>query len=296
MLKLDFAFFSLGDKERKGLAGNRLVLERLTPLFFSPRIEKLLYLPYVDKKGCSLKLHLGRQNFKILSPLKKQETMTKAQDLIRSYGLNILAADRRFKDDLLALSKHFMLTFGDNFIKALALAMTERYLSTKAVNRLVIVGRTDDFADLVEEFLKYNLPLSLQSLCPQEDEVMVYKFFYEKGYTLSASYINPEGWQAGDLLLFFDCDPCSFKPALPGVYKLVYHNYSLNLQPEWKEFMHKEGWDAQMHNMAPVLEACLLKEAGIREGESENYNAGKLFTLLKALGDETDLWDMFLDR
>lgn len=295
MFRLDFAFFSLEEKEKKGLAGSSFLLNRLTPLFFSPRLEKLFYLPYVDKKGCFVKLNLGKGNFENLSLPKKKEALARALKIINEYGLNILAADRRFKDNLLYLSKHFALTFGDNFIKALALAMTERYLAQKEVKRLVIVGRTDHFPELVEEFLQYSLPLSLQSLCPREDEVMAYRFFYEKGYTLSASYINPESWQAGDLIIFFGCSSAPFIAEKPDIHRLEYHDYSLQLLPEAKEFMQQNGWQVQMHNLAPVLEACFLKEAGIYREGGEKYKEGKLFTLIKDWGEGMDLWDMFLD-
>lgn len=295
MLRLDFAFFSFHDKEKKGLAGSRFVLDRFTPLFFSPRIEKLLYLPCLDKKGCSVKPNMGRQNFAILSPLKKRETMARAAKIAEECGLSILAVDRRFKDDLFYLSKHFTLTFGDNFIKALALAMMEKYLGQKEINRLVIIGKTEDFPDLVEEFLKYSLPLSLQSLCPREDEVMVYRFFYEKGYALSASCINPAGWKKGDLILFFAPAPALMRFTGTGIYKLECHDYSLPLVSDLKEFMGGNGWDTHMYNIAPVMEACLMEEAGKKEGKSEEYKGGKLFLKLKSLGDELDLWDMFLD-
>lgn len=296
MREIDFAFFSLNHEDKRGLVYHKFWLDRLTPRFFSPRLEKLFYLPYVDKKGCSIKLKLGRQNFHKLSLLKKQETVAKAIDIISEYDLNILGVDRRFKDDVQILSNNFNLTFGDNFIKALALAMTERYLSRKEINRLIIVGKTDGWPELVEEFLKYGLPLSLQSFCPKEDEIMAYKFFYEKGYTLSASYVNPDKWQKGDLILFFDLKAGEFKFNSYGIYKLEYNNYSLSLHPDVKEVLGKSGIDCNMYSLAPVLETCLVKEAGISAVNGEHYLAGKEFLKIKNLGEITELWDMFLDN
>lgn len=296
MLKLDFSFFSLNEEDKRGLVYQKFWLDRLTPRFFSPRLEKLLYLPLLDKKGCSLRLGLGRQNFKDLSPLKKQETIAKAVNIISQYKLDILGVDRRFKDDMQILSNNFNLTFGDNFIKALALVMTERFLSDKEIDRLVLIGRLEGWSELLEEFLKYGFPLSLQSFCPKEDEVMAYKFFYEKGYTVSASYINPDKWQKGDLILFFDCRAGEFKFNSYGVYKLEYNNYSSALDPEVKQILAGSGIDYNMYSLAPVLEVSLLKEAGIWGSDEENYLMGKDFLKIKKLGEMTGLWDMFLDK
>ncbi|MBO8159737.1 hypothetical protein [Thermosyntropha sp.] len=299
MLKLDFAFFSLNEKDKRGIVYQKFFLDRLTPLFFSPRLERLLYLPYIDKKGCTVKLVLGRQNFKILAPIKRHEIIDKAINIISEYELNILAVDRRFKPELLELSDNFPLTFGDNFIKALALKMTEDYLSHKEVNRLIIVGKNNYQAEFIEEFLKYGVPVSLQNTCPEENEVLAYKFFYEKGYTLSSSYINPDNWEKGDLILFFDSVARDFRIKSPGIYALEYGNNTTELVPDIEEELRRNGINTCLSCLAPVFEACLLKLAGILPSNGEENlesGMGKLFVKLKELGERVGLWDIFLDK
>jgi len=45
MLDLDFAYLSLQTSDRKGLAGRKYFLDRLAPLFYGPRIARLIKVP-----------------------------------------------------------------------------------------------------------------------------------------------------------------------------------------------------------------------------------------------------------
>lgn len=149
MLDLDFAFFKLNNDEKRGLFYRKYFLNRLGPVFFSPRVEKLIQLNDLNFTGCQISMPLGRGNMELIEPEKQQTMLKRSTEIVQSYQLPNMAVDRRLKQQLLKLSIGFPLVFGDNFIKALAAAITARMLSKREIKRIIMVGEVEHYAEFI---------------------------------------------------------------------------------------------------------------------------------------------------
>lgn len=303
MFELDFAFFNLKNIDKKGLTGKKFFLDRLAPIFFSPRLEKLIDLQEIDSKGCSILLPLSPRNLNIMAPEKQEMMFKKAVAIAESCGLNMMAVDRRlsgFKRKLLELSGGFSPVFGDNFLKALAFVLVRESLSRKNIKKLVIAGVTDYFTDFVEEIAGFGVPVSLQSYNPARSELVAYRLLYEKGQAVSINYLDPKNWDEDDLVLVFGLDAQHLKIAVPGAFCFVFGDFSHLTVPELEESFRKNGLDSQMYSLAPVMEACLLSKAGFLMPDIEldiaQKGEGKKFLILQEIGHKLDLWALFLDK
>lgn len=303
MLDLDFAFFKLNDDEKRGLFYRKYFLNRLGPVFFSPRVEKLIQLYDLNFTGCQISMPLGPGNMDLIE-LEKQQTMLKrSTEIVQSYQLPSMAVDRRLKQQLLKLSIGFPLVFGDNFIKALAAAITTRMLSQREIKRIIMVGEVEHYAEFISGISLCRVPLSIQTMFPAQYEVMTYRLLYEQGYAVSTSLLNPHSWEPGDLVFVFDPLREGLAVAFPQVCCIQLTNNVCGLAPELEVKLGRNGIDSRLHNLAPIMETCMLGEAGILSpgGEQIRANAvnggeGNVFLTLQQVGDELGLWDLFLDK
>jgi hypothetical protein len=303
MLDLDFAFLNLNHSEKRGLMYRKYFLDRLGPVFFSPRVEKLIQLSGLNFQGCQISMPLGPGNLSLIEPETRQLMISRSAAIAREYQLPRLAVDRRLKQHLLELSISFPLVFGDNFIKALAVALTARMLSRRELKRVILVGETEYFTDFIEAICAYGIPLSIQTRFPARYEIMAYHLLYEKGYAVSTSVLSPHTWDEGDLIFIFDPREEGAAAVLPRVCCIRLVDNSCGLAPELEAKLGRNGMLNRLYNLAPIMETCMLAEAGFLSFDGEkigtngaNSNEGRKFLGLQQVGAELGLWDLFLDK
>ncbi|MGS0763245.1 hypothetical protein [Syntrophomonas curvata] len=303
MLDLDFAFLNLNHDEKRGLVYRKYFLDRLGPVFFSPRVEKLIQLSDLNFRGCQISMPLGPGNLSLIEPETRQLMLNRSVDIAREYQLPGLAADRRLKQQLHELSISFPLVFGDNFIKALAVALTARMLSRREIKRVILVGETDYFSDFIGGICAHGIPLSIQTRFPARYEVMAYRLLYEKGYAVSTSVLSPQTWNEGELVFILDPREEGVAVAFPRVCCIRLTNNSCGLAPELEAKLDRNGIVNNLYNLAPIMETCMLAEAGFLSSGGEKIWAngatleeGQKFLGLQQVGAELGLWDLFLDK
>jgi len=300
MLDLDFAFFNLINTDRRGIAFKKIFLDRLAPIFFFPRVEKLIDLRELNSRGCNIILPLGQGNLRILEPENQRAILNKSTTILNEYKLQTMAVDRRLKPQFLELSNGFSPVFGDNFIKALAFVLIRESLVKKKIGKMIIVGDTEKFPNFIEELTIYDVPISIQNYNPSRYELLAHHLLYEKGYAVSTSYLNPENWGDRDLVVMLDLDGQQLAIRYPEAFYIRLSNNSCNIAPQLEKCLLNSGIDCKLHNLAPIMESCLLSKAGFlsssEEQDKANKKDGKYFILLQELGDELGLWDLFLDK
>jgi len=300
MIELDFALFNLKHEEKRGLMYRKYFLDRLAPFFFLPRVERLIELGELNFRGCQISLPLGPGNLNLIEPELKQNIINQTAELAKGYELSIVAVDRRLKQQLLELSIGFPAIFGDNFIKALTYALTLRALSRRDIRRIIIVGEIDGFPQFIGGMSTLGVPISMQTINPGQYEIMNYHLLYERGYAISISALNPQSWDKKDLIFIFD-------PAQEGLAMVSPHsccvcltNNGCDLAPELENKLSKNGLVKSLYNLAPIMETCLLAEAGILSTNGEQVGAEQPLDLdffaIQQVGDNMGLWDLFLDK
>lgn len=299
MFELDFAFYNLKNADRRGIFCQKFILDRLAPVLFSPRVERLIDLRDLGARGCNIMLPLGPGNLRMLEPETQENIVNKSTAILEDFKLPAMAVDRRHKKQFSELFSNLPLVFGDNFIKALASVLVRETLSRRDIKKLVVVGDTDYFLDFISEISNLGIPVSLQSDHPSRQEILAYHLLYEKGHAVSTSYIKPQHWQRGDLVLMIDQDRQQLALTYPQAFYLRLGNDVCNLALELEQRLQQNGMDRALHNLAPILEISLLAKAGIWDHDAEQNKAkgeGQCFLFLQELGYELGLWDLFLDK
>ncbi|HZK44287.1 MAG TPA: hypothetical protein VFC73_08400 [Syntrophomonadaceae bacterium] len=301
MLNLDFAFLNLINKDKKGLASQKYFLEKLTPIFFKPRLEKLIDLRNVSLKGCNISVPLGINNFQMLNQDLQNDLLDKSFNIVNEYGIHYMAVDRKLKLLLRGLTNYRSLVFGDNFIKALANVVIADTLNKHSIKKIIIIGETERFEDFLEVITSYELPLSLQNQNPHYHEKMTYRMLYERGCAVSNSYISPDEWGEKDIIINFDQGDGQLSISSPDLYYFEFANNKVNLAPKLEEKLGLSGIEPNISSLAPILETSLWRKAGfLHLGEEQSYAKelinGKAFLTLQKTGDRWGLWDQFLDN
>lgn len=300
MPELDFGYFNILDSDRRGLFSQKLFLERMAPVFFAPRVEKLIEIPDLRARGCNINLPLGAGNLAVLEPETRQTMADKSLGLINDWGLPRLAVDRCLKESALqGLLPTGNLTFGDCFIKAMAAALVARMLSRREVKKIIIVGEVENPLAFTARLCQYGLPVSIQSYHPARYEVLNYRLLYEKGCPFATSWLDPGTWERGDLALVFDGEN------LPDIHKnkafcLRLDNASRGWAPQLESRLERDGISSTLNNLAPIVESCLWSQAGFfkrysEEARNDQHDEADDFAILEALGDSIGLWDIFTD-
>lgn len=298
MVDLDFAFFNILSEDRQGLIYQKFFLDRLAPVFFLPRVARLLELHELDSRVCNIVLPLGPGNLQQIDKEKKRNMLKQSQDLLDDFDLEFLAVDRRMKADFSELSSSRTLVYGDRFIQVLALALTRRALSRHAFRKIIITGETENFPRFLEEICRFQLPVSVQTPDPARFDIMAYRLLYEKGCTVTNSCLAPENWDSGDLVLAFKA-PAPGRRDSRSIRCLPLYDSSRGLAPELEMQLNRCGLEGCLHHMAPVLESSLLSKAGYfpTDEEPDRIRENKIdLPDLEELGRQMGLWDQFLDK
>ncbi len=300
MIDLDFAFFNLINRNKQGLFYQKGVLDRLTPIFFAPRVRNLIELPDINCQGCNIIVPLGPGNIQIMEPAKQQMIFRRSYAVARDFQLQVMAVDRRLKEYFIEPEPGFSLVFGDNFIKALAYAIIKRSLSNRDINKLILVGEITGLAQFVEAVSELNVPVSIQSLQPSRYEIMTYRLMYEKGNAVSNSQINPHKWEKGNLVIIFDSVYNNLSIGIPDVILLKLTNESQGLAAALESGLSSNEVSPQLCNLAPIMETCLLAQEGFLTRDREQNMLIKEdslgFEIMEQLGNEAGIWNLFLDK
>ncbi|MGB4302775.1 MAG: hypothetical protein WBJ34_03125 [Syntrophomonadaceae bacterium] len=297
MLDLDFAYFNLQTSDRKGLASRKYFLDRLAPLLYAPRIEKLIEIPQLAA-GCNIHLPLGAGNVAHLDEPIRQNFFAKLEQLLQEMKLTNLSAQRSLRQIWPELGEYFALVWGDDFIKALGYTLVQEIMSRQGADKIILVGDIYTYSDLLEALTGFGVPISVQSLKPVDYEVMTYRLLYDRGCAVSNSYVNPSGWEKGNLILVFDGEAESMIAAQPGQFLFRLTNDSRGLAPELEEHLEQNGIGGSLGTIAPILESCIKVKAGIASAcaELDMSRPTAPFEALQQAGEQIGVWDIFLDK
>ena len=299
MLELDFAFFNLTEVTKTGLAYKRLFLDRLAPLFFPPRLKKIIKFPYLNACGGNIWLPLCIDNLNVVQREGRMRLAQKTSALLEEYHLSHMAVDRRLKNKAAEFCPAETLLYGDDFIKALSYVLIHALLSKYALQKIIVVGYIEGFSGYISSLARYGLPISIQSMFPVRYEILIHQLMYDQGQAISTSYLSPENWESEDLVIIFDD---SVKAACGNKNKaviVVLNDFSCRLAPELdREFLFN-GLQPALYNAAPILESCLRAKAGKSYAGPESIKPDmqkQEFISLVNTGHELGLWDLFLDK
>ncbi len=292
MLDLDFAFFNMRDTNRKGLTGRKLFLDRLAPVLFPPRVERLINFGRLGLKGCNVNIPLGEGNWSILNQNNRGWMIEKTGTILNEFELPRIGVDRRLKGIFNEQEHSLGMVFGDHFITALAAVLVNRLVISRDINKLVLVGEIPDLEPLINNLSRYHIPISVQNYRPSRYEIMVYRLLYEEGLAISNSYISPQNWGRGDLVVSFEAGGRSLAMASREAFYIKLDNACCGLAPELEKVLAGAGMNSSLSILAPILETCMLAQAGKfnHDGEENVHQA------LIQLGDDMGLWDPFLDK
>lgn len=301
MPEFDFAILNMLDRNRQGLTAKKYFLDRLAPVLFSPRVEHLIHLEDLGFRGCNVFFPLGPGNWKQMESDQRDFMWKKSESIMHDFAVGSMAADRRLKMPLQTGEAKFPLLFGDNFIKALAAVMVRNALEKKAINKLIMVGEMAELLPLLDHLGGYGLPVSVQNQRPTRDEAIAWRLLYDKGWAVSNSYISPENWNRGDLIILFQSGYKRLAMAAPGTFWLELNDEGHNLAPSLENALVRVGMDDHLSMLAPILESILYTKAGISANDveingleiaPEIKNGTDLETLINA-GEQLGLWEPF---
>lgn len=299
MGELDFAFFNLIKQDKKGLFYKKGLLDRLTPFIFHPRIKNLIQLPSIDCRGCHIVVPLGAGNMSLLEPSKQHIMFQRSYQVAQDFNLPAIAVNRSIKDLCLNAGDDLPLIFGDEFIKALAYTLIKHFLSHRQISKVVLVGEIPGWAGFIEEVSNLQVPVSIQSTCPSRYEIMIYRLMYEKGNVVSNSQINPHKWERGNLVIIFDSRYHQLSIGIPDLILFKLTNESRGLASDLESRLQNSQIEPLLCNLAPILESCLLQQAGFwgTDREQDTFKGEKAtFQSLAEWGQRNGIWDLFLDK
>lgn len=302
MLDLDFAFFNMREGNRQGLANRKTFLDRLALFLFPPRVEHLINFGRLGLKGCNVILPLGEGNWSILNHDNRGRIIEKTEAILNEYELPRMGVDRRLKGVLAAEEHHLPVYFGDKFISVLAAVLIEKAISRHDIKKLVLVGNVPHLESLLNNLSAYNIPISVQNYQPVRYEIMIYRLLYEEGLAVSNSYLNPQNWSRGDLIIYFETGVRSLALASPQAFYLRLDDERSGLAPELETVLTDSGLNPKLHTLAPILETCLLAKAGKTnpDGEEKHFNIDTgpevIYSEMIEAGHTLGLWEPFLDK
>lgn len=302
MLDLDFAFFNMRDSTRQGLANRKPFLDRLAPFLFPPRVQRLINFGRLGLKGCNVMLPLGEGNWNILNNDNRGLMLAKTGAILSEYELPRMGVDRRLRGMFQVEEHQLPLIFGDQFISVLAAVLINKAVSRHDIKKLVLVGDIPHIWPLINNVARYKIPISVQNYHPGRYEIMAYRLLYEEGLAVSNSYLNPHKWERGDLIIAVEPTIGRLALASPQAFCIRLDDEQSGLAPELEQVLRGAGLNPQLHTLAPILESCLLTQAGKIDQHGEvkysdkKVKSGDLHQEMIEAGMDLRLWEPFLDK
>lgn len=283
----DFTFFNFMNEEKKGLVYHKKLLDRLAPMFFSPRIQRWLELNCLGFRGYNVMLPMGAGNLDCLQPEKQERLLSRSVQLSLELNMKTMAVDRALKNRFVDRPQGLSLLFGDVFIQALAVVWTAGIIARQAVNRILLVGETKDFMAFTDFMTGFDVPVCIQAHHPCRYEVMAHELLYKNGGVVSVGLLNPLRWEPGDLVIGFDCDVSNMAGYSRKITAVTFCDHSTGLAPELEENLRYYGVEGRLNNLAPIVESYLLSSRDANQAS---------FPELVATGEELGIWELFLDK
>lgn len=288
-VQLDFAYWHLLPAVRGGPAFGMKMPSWLAPLFLAPRVERLLRFEGIGAQGAEVLLPLRADEWCGLPPERRWLLWNRGAALLSGHDLPLRAVDRRLRGIVAAENAGAVssaVTFGDDFILALALLRTEQALTTAGARSIVVVAAEEvELPYLLLRLHSFGLPLALQSSCPLRQESMIYRLLYHHGAAISNHLIDPCRWEREALILQFG-GPAM--PASPRYIRLA--DDCTGLAPALEAPLRAAGLSGALAELAPIMEACLYDRnaAGAPPRPAPDH--------LLQRGAESGIWQAFLDN
>ncbi len=285
-------------EDKQGLFYRKYFLDRLASFLFAPRVAHRMELPAVAASGYHVLLPLGAGNLSQMAAEPRQQLVSRSIDVVRDLNLSGLAADRHLRGQYPSLPAGFRLVWGDNFIKALALAFIRRILSQRQVKRVVVATDHQDLSPFIDYMPTFGVPLSVQSYHPARYEPLAHQIMYDKGVAVSTSVFNPGSWERGDLVVVFEPED-RFKnlPHQSESY-LQLNDDSPLIPPVLAGSLASYGLKTSLFSLASILEIC-LEPALARLAPAEkglDHDSSQLFVAMEQAASSRGWWDLFLDK
>jgi hypothetical protein len=258
--------------------------------FYRPKIRKGLDIGMEGTKGISLTLPTDPSNWRHLSPHIRRRITARIEQMLAMSRVKRLAIDRREKSVWQDCAPDMPAYCGDLFLKLLALVMIEHVLARQGAEKLIFVGWISGYEALLEYAGRFHLPLSLQNMYPGRMEPLQNRLLYEKGLALSNSQFRPREWRRQDLVVAFS-DIRALSALAPQTTCLTLDDGRSGLAPAVEERLASNGVDGTVAALAPIMEACLLRDREVADADQAPY-----YPALLQEGRRRGLWRPFLDN
>ena len=175
---------------RRGFLFKPTVLNRVAPLFFTPRGWQGIRLKEVGLEASGLIIPLGIENWNSLTPEVREHFEKRILVWCRKHEIGSLGVNRGLNGegfDPVAIGKR-----GDLFIMALALLRVAESLGRYGGRRVILVSDQGlAFSLAVKVTERFKVPVVLQSIRPIRHEAAAWHMFRQEGLAMSLSTLNP---------------------------------------------------------------------------------------------------------
>lgn len=269
---MDFAFLDILTGDKRGLLSRKFFLDTVAPVFYRPRVKKKVKLAGLGLEGCQVLMPLGQGNWSTLNEENRMRLWQESGRVAQRYGLPVLAVNRglRWNNPEAASVR---LTWGDCFILAMALVLTEYLVDRYNTDKVFLVGDFPGLPGLISLLGRNGVPVVVQTFYPSRYESVAYHMLYDQGVAMSVGYFNPRNWGARDAVLVFDANYGRFIFGRKNTLLISLTDDSRNHAPELEYSLHNQQVDGSLRNLAPIMEAYLLSEEKGRLGGDRRRSA-----------------------
>lgn len=194
------AFLAMRDRERLGLLGQAETLNRVAPLLFRPRLNRVFFVPEADVTGFLISLPIGTGNWQSLNEETRIRLLQQADRLCAGFGAEEVILPGGIRQDRLD-----GILPGDRFTAVMvALKLAQRLERTNCRRVVVVAERGVGFltAALIAE--RFRLPVVLQCRAPATKEASAMRLLYEAGIPIAISGVNRDQWGPEDVVIVLD--------------------------------------------------------------------------------------------
>lgn len=255
---LDFAFLDILTGDKRGLLSRKFFLDTVAPLFYRPRVKKIVNLNPLAINGYQVLMPLGKGNWSALNGDTRGRLWRESGQLAEEFGLPVLAVNRALRFDPVQQAISVPVTWGNYFILALALVLAEEVINHYGADKLFLVGDFPGLPGLISLLGDKGVPIVVQSFHPGRYEHIAHHMLYDQGVAMSVGYFHPGSWSPGDAVLLFDASYHRFILGKKGSLLIGLTDDSRNHAPELEQSLARQKVDGSLKNLAPILEAHLV--------------------------------------
>lgn len=261
------------------------VLNRVAPLFFGPRLSRVIRLKGVGLQAQELLIPLGNENWESLNPQIRDYFVQKVVNLSRKQGIESLGVTRNLEPG--TLESMTTQRRGDSFIIALALLRIGEGLEKIRGRRVILVSDQKlAFPLAVISSERFKVPVFLQSINPRQHEATAMRMLRQEGLAIALSKLSPGKWADDDIVILLDENYQDWGNADYKGVRINLFDSSRGHAPELEAELQQQGINPALCNLAPLLEAHILN--------GTNCNPQDNVEIIKGKGGR--IWDYFLDN